>query len=59
VHHRYPPPRAIIGWSRTGIGQRTVATYQPLMEGVRLFDAGEYERALPFFSRPALAGSAG
>jgi soluble lytic murein transglycosylase len=38
--------------------KRSVATYQPLTEGVRLFDEAQYERALTFFSRPALAGSA-
>ncbi len=37
---------------------RTLATYEPLVEGVARFQSGDYGAAIPLLSRPGLAGSA-
>src|SRR4051795_1247679 len=37
---------------------RTLATYEPLVQGVAKFDAGDYPAAAVYFSRPGLASTA-
>lgn len=37
---------------------RTLATYEPLVQGIARFQAGDYARAIPFFTRPGLTSSA-
>jgi len=44
--------------AETASTARASALYEPLAEGARELDAGDYERALTLFGRPSVSGSA-
>ena len=44
--------------SETASTVRAAATYRPIAEGLKALEAGEHDRALTFFDRPSLAGTA-